>query len=76
MMDPISFDDVRKAKSDVKPDARAAVAISRDGLKITIINVGDLKDGWVRIEADATDQGSRKAGRRTDARRLTASSSS
>lgn len=62
MMDPISFDDVRKASSEVKPDARTAVAMSRDGLKITIINVGDLKDGWVRIEADAmTKQAEKQA---------------
>lgn len=60
MMDPISFDDVRKARGEVKPDARAAVAISRDGLKITIINVGELKDGWVRIEADALTQKAEK----------------
>ncbi|MGE3248125.1 MAG: DUF4340 domain-containing protein [Beijerinckiaceae bacterium] len=60
MMDPISFDDVRKTGTEVKPDARKIVAMSRDGLKITITNLGELKDGWVRIEAEATTDKAKK----------------
>jgi hypothetical protein len=61
MMDPISFDDVRKpAQGEPKPDARKVVAMNRDGLKITITNVGDIKDGWVRIEAEATTDKAKK----------------
>jgi hypothetical protein len=61
MVDPISFDDVRKPKGEVKPDARKMVVMSRDGLQITITNVGELKDGWVRISAESTDDKSKKA---------------
>lgn len=60
MMDPLSFDGVRKPKEEVKPDARKLVAIGHDGLRITVTNVGDLKDGWVRIKAEGTDEASKK----------------
>lgn len=60
MVDPISFDQVRKPKGEVKPDARKMVVMSRDGLKITITSVGELKDGWVRIAAESTDDKSKK----------------
>jgi len=52
---------VRKPKGEVKPDARKMVIMSRDGLKITITNVGELKDGWVRIAAEATGDKAKKA---------------
>jgi hypothetical protein len=61
MMDPISFDDVRKPQGEPKLDARKIVAMSRDGLKLTLTTIGPLKDGWVRISAEATDEKAKKA---------------
>lgn len=60
MVDPISFEQVRKAKGDVKADARKAIILSRDGLKITITNVGDIKDSWVRITVEAANDKAKK----------------
>lgn len=60
MVDPISFEQVRKAKGEAKPDARKAIITSRDGLKITITNVGDIKDSWVRISTESTDDKAKK----------------
>lgn len=60
MVDPISFDGVRKPQGEVKPDARKLVAKAHDGLEITIVSVGDLKERWVRISAKGTNEESKK----------------
>lgn len=54
MVDPISFQDVRAPKGDPKPDARRYIATSHDGLRVTVTSVGDPKDGWVRMQVEAT----------------------
>ena len=54
MVDPLSFQDVRKPSAEPKPDARQLIAYGQNGLKITVTNVGELADGWVRIAAEAT----------------------
>lgn len=54
MVDPLSFQEVRKADGAVKPDARILTAYGHNGLKLTVTSVGDLVDGWVRIVAEGT----------------------
>ncbi|MDP2358103.1 MAG: DUF4340 domain-containing protein [Beijerinckiaceae bacterium] len=54
MVDPISFQDVRAPKGEVKPDARQYIATSHDGLRVTVSSVGDQKDGWVSMQVDTT----------------------
>lgn len=60
MVDPLSFDDVRQPKGEVKPDARKFVARDRDGLIVTVTSVGALEDGWVRISVEGTTEESKK----------------
>ncbi|MDH7796870.1 MULTISPECIES: DUF4340 domain-containing protein [unclassified Beijerinckia] len=60
MVDPISFQDVRKPTGDVKPGGRTLTAYSHNGLKLTMTSVGDLADGWVRIAAEGTTDDSKK----------------
>lgn len=60
MVDPLSFDDVRQPKEEVKPDARKFVARDRDGLVVTVTDVGTLDDGWVRISVEGTTEDSKK----------------
>lgn len=55
MVDPISFQDVRKANGDPRPDARRMVVTSRNGYRVTYTSMGDVSDGWVRFAVDATD---------------------
>lgn len=54
MVDPISFQDVRKPAGEAAPDARKMVVTSRNGVRITYTSIGDLKDGWVRFATEAT----------------------
>ncbi len=54
MVDPISFQDVRKAIDAQKPDARQMIVTSRNGLRITYTSIGALADGWVRFAVEAT----------------------
>lgn len=61
MVDPISFQDVRAPKGEVKPDARTYVATSHDGLRVTVTSVGDQKDGWVRMQVDTTPEATEEA---------------
>lgn len=56
MVDPISFQDVRKAKDEPQPDARRLVVTSREGYRVTYTVIGKLDDGWVRFAVDATDE--------------------
>ncbi|MBM3609256.1 MAG: DUF4340 domain-containing protein [Alphaproteobacteria bacterium] len=60
MVDPISFDGVRKPQGEVKPDARKLVAKGHDGIEITLTVIGDLKERWVRISAKGTNEESSK----------------
>ena len=55
MVDPISFQDVRKSTGEPKPDARRMVVTSRNGYRITYTSIGELADGWVRFTVDATE---------------------
>jgi len=59
MVDPISFQDVRAPKGDLKPDARKLVAYGHNGLKITVTSVGPVEDGWVRMAVEATSEESK-----------------
>ena len=56
MIDPISFQDVRAPKGEVKPDARQYIATSHEGLRVTVTSVGDQKEGWVRMAVDTTPE--------------------
>ncbi|MBN9084712.1 MAG: hypothetical protein BGP04_25860 [Rhizobiales bacterium 62-17] len=60
MVDPISFQDVRKPTGDVKAGGRTLTAYGHNGLKLTVTSVGDLADGWVRISAEGTNEESNK----------------
>ncbi|MDB5569814.1 MAG: hypothetical protein JWN93_997 [Hyphomicrobiales bacterium] len=51
MVDPLSFQDVRKPVGEAKADARKLIAYGHNGLKITVTSVGDE---WVRMAAEAT----------------------
>jgi hypothetical protein len=55
MVDPISFQDVRKPKGEPMPDARRMVVTSRNGYRVTYTSIGDVADGWVRFAVDATE---------------------
>ncbi|MDB5641760.1 MAG: hypothetical protein JWN07_1077 [Hyphomicrobiales bacterium] len=55
MVDPISFQDVRKPKGEPSPDARRMVVTSRNGYRVTYTSIGDVAEGWVRFAVDATD---------------------
>jgi hypothetical protein len=54
MVDPISFQDVRKVTGEAKADARRMVVVSRKGYRITYTSIGELGDGWVRFKVEAT----------------------
>ncbi|MBX9760819.1 MAG: DUF4340 domain-containing protein [Beijerinckiaceae bacterium] len=58
MVDPISFQDVRAPKGEVKPDARQYIATSHEGLRVTVTSVGEQKDGWVRMQVEALPEAS------------------
>ncbi|HEY8580371.1 MAG TPA: DUF4340 domain-containing protein [Beijerinckiaceae bacterium] len=53
MVDPISFQDVRRPTKEPAPDARRLIATTHSGLRVTIAAV-DLAEGWTRISAEAT----------------------
>jgi hypothetical protein len=55
MVDPISFQDVRKPKGEPAPDARRMEVTSRNGYRVTYTSIGDVGEGWVRFAVDATD---------------------
>jgi hypothetical protein len=55
MVDPISFQDVRKPTGEPKPDARRMVVTSRNGYRITYTSIGEPAEGWVRFTVDATE---------------------
>ena len=62
MVDPISFQDVRKQTGAPAADARRMVVTSRNGVQITYTVVGNLADGWVRFAVEATsDEGRAQA---------------
>jgi len=60
MVDPLSFQDVRKPTAEPKPDARKLIATGQNGIKITVTSVGELADGWVRIGVESTSDASKK----------------
>jgi len=55
MVDPISFQDVRKPQGEPMPDARRMVVTSRNGYRVTYTSIGDVSEGWVRFAVDATE---------------------
>ncbi len=55
MVDPISFQDVRKPKGEPASDARRVVVTSRNGYRVTYTSIGDVGEGWVRFAVDATE---------------------
>jgi hypothetical protein len=55
MVDPISFQDVRKAKGEPAADARRLVVTSRNGYRVTYTSIGDVAEGWVRFAVDQTE---------------------
>lgn len=61
MVDPISFQDVRKPTGDLKPDSRRYIATSHEGLRVTVASVGELKDGWVRMAVETTPEATEAA---------------
>ena len=59
MVDPLSFQDVRAPRGELKADARKLVAFGHNGLKITVVSVGSIEDGWVRMAVEATTEESK-----------------
>ena len=57
MVDPISFQDVRKPEGAPAADGRRMVATSRNGVRISYAVIGKLADGWVRFTVEATSDG-------------------
>ena len=58
MVDPISFQDVRRQEGVPASDARTVVVTSRTGLRISYVVIGKLADGWVRFKIDTlSDEG-------------------
>ena len=49
MVDPISFQDVRKAEGAAKADARKMIVTSWKGYTITYTVIGEFAEGWVRF---------------------------
>jgi hypothetical protein len=60
MVDPLSFEDVRQPKEELKPTGRKLVAKDRDGLVVTVQSVGKFEDGWVRLTVEGTTDDSKK----------------
>ncbi len=60
MVDPLSFDEVRQPKEELKADGRKFVAKDRDGLVVTVTSVGKFEDGWMRIAVEGTNDESKK----------------
>ena len=54
MVDPISFQDVRKAEGAAKADARKMIVTSWKGYTITYTVIGEIADGWVRFTTQTT----------------------
>ncbi len=62
MVDPISFQDVRKQEGAPAPDARTLTVTSRNGVRITATVLGAIADGWVRFKVEPTsDEGKAEA---------------
>jgi hypothetical protein len=59
MVDPLSFQDVRAPRGELKADARTLTAYGHNGLKIVVTSVGPVEDGWVRMSAQATTEESK-----------------
>jgi hypothetical protein len=58
LIESFAFQDVRK-KSQPADDPRRLSADVGDALHLVITSVGDLKDGWVQIAAEATSEAAR-----------------
>ncbi len=56
MVDPISFQDVRKQEGAAAADARTLTVTSRNGVRITATVLGALGDGWVRYKVEPTSE--------------------
>ena len=62
MVDPISFQDVRKQEGAPAPDARSVTITSRNGVRITATVMGAIAEGWVRFKIEPTsDEGAAEA---------------
>ncbi len=60
MLDPLSFEEVRQPKEELKPGARKLIAKDRDGLVVTVTSVGKFEAGWRRIAVEGTSEDSKK----------------
>ena len=60
MVDPLSFDEVRQPKEELKANGRKLIAKDRDGLVVTVTSVGKFEDGWMRIAVEGTTDESKK----------------
>ncbi len=62
MVDPISFQEVRKQSGAPTDQARRMIVTSRNGLQITYTSIGNPSEGWVRFAVDSTsDEGRAEA---------------
>ena len=57
LVESLDFMDVRKASADKAGD-RKYVAETRDGLVLTIVQIGNVADNWVRITASSKAEAS------------------
>ena len=62
MVDPISFQDVRKQEGAPAADARTLTVTSRNNVRITATVLGAIAEGWVRFKVEPTsDEGKAEA---------------
>jgi hypothetical protein len=58
LVESFTFRDVRKAgKPD--DDARHMIVDAAGGLRLTVVSVGNVSDGWVHVTAEATEDGAK-----------------
>jgi hypothetical protein len=58
LIESLEFQDLRKASAPPAASTRSLVAETRDGLKLTIVPIGEINESWVRISVESTDPAS------------------
>jgi hypothetical protein len=54
LVESFTFQDVRKATKPAD-DARRMIVDAGNGLRLTIVSLGNVSDGWVQVAAEATE---------------------
>jgi hypothetical protein len=58
LVESLEFQDLRKATAPAAAPTRSFVAETRDGLKLTIVPIGEVNESWVRISVESTAEAS------------------